>query len=129
MLISLRQRAVLLVGFVTCTLLISAAFSYQQIEQRINHTLEDIAKSDREFGRMYSYKSALAEGCCAARPHELEEKRIPVAPIHFMDPMDMVRANLDPKYKQGKYLLFVDRNGRVLVLDLDAPCASTGVEP
>jgi hypothetical protein len=72
-------------------------------------------------------KNRLAEldlqRCCSGRIAEEEatvddNKRIVPTRLEFMEPSDIMRANMDKKYQEGKYLLFVDTNNNVFVFDL-----------
>lgn len=61
--------------------------------------------------------------CCSERidddlPTVDDNKRIEPTQLEFMEPSDIMRANMNKKYKEGKYLLFVDSNNKVFVFDL-----------
>jgi hypothetical protein len=51
-------------------------------------------------------------------PAVMETTPIKVKKIWFMEPMDIMRANMDRKFKDGKYLLFIDEQMNVLAFDL-----------
>lgn len=120
-----RQRLVVSFGLVIAALILSTAWSHNEIATAIHEGIDEAERNSREATAMYLQARA---ACCADRSagdEDLEGKPLTLTPIWFMDPMDIIRGNIEPKYKQGKYLLFQDARGSVLVLDLDKPCEVT----
>lgn len=122
--INFRQKLVVLVGFQICLILIANVFCANETAEAMVYELqmEEMVEHYEGIERV----RAKLEGedlhrCCSARadvPTVDDNKRIEPNKLWFMEPADINRANMDKKYKEGKYLLFVDGNNRVFVFDL-----------
>ena len=124
--VSFRQKMVVLVGFQICLILIANVFCANETAEAIVYELqmEEMVEHYEGIERV----RAKLEGedlhrCCSARveeelPNVDDNKRIEPTQLEFMEPSDIMRANMNKKYKEGKYLLFVDGNNKVFVFDL-----------
>ena len=124
--VNFRQKLVVLVGFQICLILIGNTFCANEMADEIIYGIQMDEMADYYEGKE-RVKNRLAEldlqRCCSGRIAEEEatvddNKRIVPTRLEFMEPSDIMRANMDKKYQEGKYLLFVDTNNNVFVFDL-----------
>ena len=142
--VNFRQKLVVLVGFQICLILIGNTFCANEMADEIIYEIQMDEMADYYEGKE-RVKNRLAEldlqRCCSGRVTEEEvckvehchcmgmpnaeckeiwcdNPEIITDEIWFMDQMDISRINIDRKYKEGKYLLFVDKIGRVLRFNL-----------
>ena len=142
--VNFRQKLVVLVGFQICLILIANTFCANEMADELIYENQMDEMVDHYEG-IERVKARLAEldlqRCCSGRVAEEEickvehchcmgmpnaecqeiwcdNPEIITDEIWFMDQMDISRINIDRKYKEGKYLLFVDKIGRVFRFDL-----------
>lgn len=134
--VNFRQKLVVIIGFqLSCILLLNAYCAteyandiYADIkadeEKGIPLSLAiKIAKSmEKEYEEGILPKGWTFDPCdrdILIPPHAVRENMpVKVKKIWFMEPIEINRANMDRKYKDGKYLLFVDEQMNVLAFDL-----------
>lgn len=133
--VNFRQKLVVLIGFqLSAILLVNAYCAHERAE-----VLMENIKADEEAGISPELANKIASSLerdlertppgwdfdpCERRvlsPAQMEERKLSVQQIWFMEPADILRANMDQKWKDGKYLLFVDENKNVYAFDLTLP--------
>jgi hypothetical protein len=134
--INFRQKVVVLIGIqLSCILLLNAYCATEYANEIYAELKEDAEKGiplplaikiARSMEKEYK-EDLLPEGwtfdpCNRDKlippPAVMESIPLQVKQIWFMDPMDISRANMNRKYKEGKYLLFIDEQKNVLAFDL-----------
>ena len=132
--VNFRQKIVVLIGFqLSCMLLLNAYCATEYAEEMLAEAKAEekniplslaikIAKSmEKEYEEGILPEGWTFDPCnrdILIPPHMRENIPVKVKAIWFMEPMDIMRANMDRKYKDGKYLLFIDEQKNVLVFDL-----------
>lgn len=127
--VSFRQKMVVLIGFQLCLILLANTYCACELAEAITYEMEMDEMADHYEG--VERVRAKLEGedlhkCCGHKDildigfdaDHIDNQRIEPAKVWFMDPMDIIRSNMDRKYKEGKYLLFVDGNSKVYAFDL-----------
>ena len=130
--ISFRQKMVVLIGFQLCLILLANTYCATEMAEEWAYEMEMDKMADH-YERIQKAKDCIAtedlQRCCGHRDvldigfdaDHIDNQRIEPAKVWFMDPMDIIRSNMDRKYKEGKYLLFVDGNSKVYAFDLSLP--------
>ena len=127
--ISFRQKMVVLIGFQLCLILIANTYCACEYAEAITYEMEMDEMADHYEGVervRIKLEGEDLQRCCGHRDvldigfdaDHIDNQRIEPAKVWFMDPMDIIRSNMDRKYKEGKYLLFVDSNNKVYAFDL-----------
>ena len=133
--VNFRQKIVVIIGFqLSCMLLLNAYCAHEyaaeilaegktEEENIISSALakrieETIARQKEELlPEGWTFDPCNRE-VLVPPPAVMETAPIKVKRIWFMEPMDIMRANMDRKFKDGKYLLFIDEQMNVLAFDL-----------
>lgn len=133
--VNFRQKIVCLIGFQLSCMLLLNAYCAQEYANEIMAEVKaeeekgiplslaiKIAKSmEKEYEEDLLPEGWTFDPCnrdILVPPAVMETTPLQVKQIWFMDPMDISRANMDRKYKDGKYLLFIDEQKNVLAFDL-----------
>ena len=124
--INFRQKIVVLVGFQICLILLANTYCACELADQLEYEnqVEEMIEHYEGIERVrVKLEAQDINRCCSARVEEElptvdDNKRIKPAMVWFMEPMDIIRSNMDRKYKEGKYLLFVDSNNKVYAFDL-----------
>lgn len=128
--VNFRQKIVVLVGFQIGLLLLTNVYCACEYANLLNYEIQVDEMADHYEGIervRVKLESEDLHRCCTHRDvldigfdgDEIDNKRIEPAKVWFMDPMDIIHSNMDKKYKEGKYLLFVDNENKVFVFDLN----------
>lgn len=140
--VNFRQKIVVIIGFqLSCMLLLNAYCATEYANDLYAEMKEDAEKGiplsvaikiARSMEKDWE-EDTLPEGWtydpCARKleyDHAVQET-IPlnVREICFMDPIDISRANIPQKFKDGKYLLFIDEQKNVMYFNLSLPAYDT----
>lgn len=130
--IRFRQKLVILLGFQIALILLANVYCANETASEIIYEMEMNEMADHFISKAKMEERLASEDlrrCCSARDpldtgfdaDYLDNKRINPAQIWFMEPSDIIRANMDRKFKEGKYLLFIDNDGKVFAFDLTLP--------
>lgn len=131
--INFRQKLVMVLGFQLSIILLANVYCAHEMADAIYADM----KASEEAGIPVSLATKISKSLerdkllqegwdfdpCqrVLSPAQMEEQKLEVKQIWFMEPLDIVRANMDRKFKEGKYLLFIDENKNVHAFDLTLP--------